>query len=104
MKTVIKNTMVTTKPSNIQVHVLVTFCQYHSTDDQYVLMEVDNPREECRITFNPNYKIGYSPKYLGDKRLYKGGNDTLHGYTLAEVCQLADLMVDEFIENVHYQR
>ena len=104
MKTTIVETTVTTYPHNVEVPVKVEFSDYG--DMQFIILYVGNPKEKCSITFDPRFNThwNFSCKYLGDERMQRGGNTILHGYTLEDARLYAEMMVEDFLNEVHYRK
>lgn len=99
------NRVLTTKPDGIRVKVSVEFDEFVCGRDQYCVLNVDNPEVECRLYFMPGlHDYHLKMKYAGDHRLVIGGNTTLHGYSEADGRELAELMIEEFLNSVEYRK
>ena len=97
--------VLTTKPNGVKVKVSVEFNEYDCGRVQYCVLNVDNPEEKCELRFMPflhDYHL--KAKYLGDRRIVIGANTTLHGYSVDDGRELAELMIEEFLDSVYYYR
>lgn len=110
MDKIVKRIEVITKPDNIKVSVEAVFSVFDN-GDQYCVLHVGNPSEECYLYFAPFYQRGkfggdmhFLSKYCGDHRFTVGGNTTLHGYSDEDAEMLLDLLIEEFINSVWYSK
>lgn len=104
MRTTIVETTITTLPHSVEVPVTIEFVEYMH-GHQFIVMSVGNPLQPIKErTFNPMYNThwNFSCKYRGDYRIQRGGNTILSGYTLEEAQLYAEMMVEEFKDEVHY--
>ena len=109
MRTTIVETTITTYPHNVEVPVTIEFADYSGLEymhgHQFIVMHVGNPSQPIKKrTFNPMYNTRWSLscKYRGDYRMQRGGNTILHDYSLEEAKLYAEMMVEEFKDEVHY--
>ena len=109
MRTTIVETTITTLPHSVEVPVTIEFADYSDMEcmhgHQYIVMHVGNPLQPIKeMTFNPMYdtRWSFSCKCRGDHRMQRGGNTILHDYSLEEAKLYAEMMVEEFKDEVHY--
>lgn len=110
MKEVLKQVVIKTQPSNVEVPVQIVFHHWDDEDMQFVTAQVDNPLQDCKVgytTFPDMLGLGkncHDTKYLGDHRMSFGGNTTLHGVTKEDAEVLGDLMIEAIKDLLYYRK